>query len=447
MEQSSACGSSNTNSPQGEELCLVCNDVSTGYHYGTPSCNGCKTFFRRTIMKNQKFTCHYDGNCLIDKSVRCACRHCRFNKCLAVGMRRDAIQQNRDPIGYTKRTRRYPPVKQIDISSPSISNPGSSSPLNIVSPILSQPKLEGNYEDEIFNDLCRVEKYINPLRNSDYIISKSIVHSLLVPSIFHNPEFIRNLDMNPKISDAIRPAVAMDHADCHEKDWSIMTEWAKTIKVYNRLDASDQLALLHHSAITHPSLIQCFYSIDKGPDILVFPNGTYCDRNPDDTRPPGFHRKKLRVFDYLMKPMRDLKIDMNEFAAIKGIFFLNPDADDISTPEAREMISSARHQLADSLYRYMLNTYGPERGSHRYGKVLLLGPSIATLAVEMKETVVVADFFEQVCFSPLAREMLLGIYNNSRSDHHDHNHIPSVSDTNNVGVQGGNKLDFSNVSA
>lgn len=21
-------------------LCLVCNDISTGYHYGTPSCNG-----------------------------------------------------------------------------------------------------------------------------------------------------------------------------------------------------------------------------------------------------------------------------------------------------------------------------------------------------------------------------------------------------------------------
>lgn len=27
-----------------------------------------------------------------------------------------AIQQNRDPIGYTKRTRRYPPIKKIDSS-------------------------------------------------------------------------------------------------------------------------------------------------------------------------------------------------------------------------------------------------------------------------------------------------------------------------------------------
>uniref|UniRef100_A0A914CL80 Nuclear receptor domain-containing protein n=1 Tax=Acrobeloides nanus TaxID=290746 RepID=A0A914CL80_9BILA len=51
-----------------EEICLVCNDHSTGYHYGVPSCNGCKTFFRRTIMKKQVFKCQYNGNCNVDKT-------------------------------------------------------------------------------------------------------------------------------------------------------------------------------------------------------------------------------------------------------------------------------------------------------------------------------------------------------------------------------------------
>ena len=46
--------------------------------------NGCKTFFRRTIMKGQTFVCQFDGKCPVDKSIRCACRHCRFEKCLQV---------------------------------------------------------------------------------------------------------------------------------------------------------------------------------------------------------------------------------------------------------------------------------------------------------------------------------------------------------------------------
>ena len=54
-----------------------------------------KTFFRRTIMKNQKFTCQYDGKCPVDKSIRCACRHCRFEKCLQVGMDRNGMRKQK----------------------------------------------------------------------------------------------------------------------------------------------------------------------------------------------------------------------------------------------------------------------------------------------------------------------------------------------------------------
>ncbi|KAE9412350.1 hypothetical protein Angca_008721, partial [Angiostrongylus cantonensis] len=106
----------NMSASQLEELCFVCQDISTGYHYGVPSCNGCKTFFRRTIMKNQNFVCQNAGTCPVDKSIRCACRHCRFEKCVQVGMNRNAIQQNRDPIGYTKRTRRYPRIRPLESS-------------------------------------------------------------------------------------------------------------------------------------------------------------------------------------------------------------------------------------------------------------------------------------------------------------------------------------------
>uniref|UniRef100_A0A8R1ERU4 Nuclear receptor domain-containing protein n=1 Tax=Caenorhabditis japonica TaxID=281687 RepID=A0A8R1ERU4_CAEJA len=64
--------------------------------YDVPSCNGCKTFFRRTILSGRKFTCTKAKNCLdgvepIDMSKR-LCRACRFAKCVAVGMNPMAIQ-------------------------------------------------------------------------------------------------------------------------------------------------------------------------------------------------------------------------------------------------------------------------------------------------------------------------------------------------------------------
>uniref|UniRef100_A0A0R3Q768 Nuclear receptor domain-containing protein n=1 Tax=Brugia timori TaxID=42155 RepID=A0A0R3Q768_9BILA len=71
------------------EPCAVCGDKSTGTHYGVLSCNGCKGFFRRTILKNQKFTCRFNKACTINKNFRCACRYCRFQKCVRVGMKRE----------------------------------------------------------------------------------------------------------------------------------------------------------------------------------------------------------------------------------------------------------------------------------------------------------------------------------------------------------------------
>ncbi|MEQ2160629.1 hypothetical protein GOODEAATRI_001339 [Goodea atripinnis] len=54
-----------------------------------------KGFFRRSQQSNAAYSCPRQKNCLIDRTSRNRCQHCRLQKCLAVGMSRDAVKFGR----------------------------------------------------------------------------------------------------------------------------------------------------------------------------------------------------------------------------------------------------------------------------------------------------------------------------------------------------------------
>ncbi|XP_030639422.1 nuclear receptor subfamily 1 group D member 2a [Chanos chanos] len=79
-------------------LCKVCGDVASGFHYGVHACEGCKGFFRRSIQQNIQYKkCLKTESCTIVRINRNRCQQCRFKKCLAVGMSRDAVRFGRIP--------------------------------------------------------------------------------------------------------------------------------------------------------------------------------------------------------------------------------------------------------------------------------------------------------------------------------------------------------------
>uniref|UniRef100_A0A6Q2XSA1 RAR related orphan receptor A n=1 Tax=Esox lucius TaxID=8010 RepID=A0A6Q2XSA1_ESOLU len=89
--------SSSFQSPAQIEIipCKICGDKSSGIHYGVITCEGCKGFFRRSQQSNAAYSCPRQKNCLIDRTSRNRCQHCRLQKCLAVGMSRDAVKFGR----------------------------------------------------------------------------------------------------------------------------------------------------------------------------------------------------------------------------------------------------------------------------------------------------------------------------------------------------------------
>merc|ERR1719275_323948 len=82
----------------GQEIsCVVCNDKSSGKHYGQFTCEGCKSFFKRSVRRNLTYQCRGNKNCPIDQHHRNQCQHCRLKKCFKMGMKREAVQRGRVP--------------------------------------------------------------------------------------------------------------------------------------------------------------------------------------------------------------------------------------------------------------------------------------------------------------------------------------------------------------
>ncbi|KAL1007252.1 hypothetical protein UPYG_G00084110 [Umbra pygmaea] len=84
--------------PTNGAVCCICADRATGKHYGASSCDGCKGFFRRSVRKNHAYTCRFSRQCVVDKDKRNQCRYCRLRKCFRAGMRKEAVQNERDRI-------------------------------------------------------------------------------------------------------------------------------------------------------------------------------------------------------------------------------------------------------------------------------------------------------------------------------------------------------------
>ncbi|XP_025769320.1 nuclear receptor subfamily 1 group I member 2 [Puma concolor] len=96
----------------GPQICRVCGDKATGYHFNVMTCEGCKGFFRRAMKRNTRLRCPFrKGACEITQKTRRQCQACRLRKCLESGMKKEmimsdaAVEQRRALIRRKKRER------------------------------------------------------------------------------------------------------------------------------------------------------------------------------------------------------------------------------------------------------------------------------------------------------------------------------------------------------
>ncbi|XP_067240158.1 retinoic acid receptor RXR-gamma-B isoform X3 [Chanodichthys erythropterus] len=252
-----------------KHICAICGDRSSGKHYGVYSCEGCKGFFKRTIRKDLTYTCRDSKECLIDKRQRNRCQYCRYQKCLAMGMKREAVQEERQ---------RGKEKSDNEVESTSSFN-----------------------EDMPVDKILDAELAVEP---------KTETYTESSPGNSTNDP-VTNI--------------------CHAADKQLFTlvEWAKRIPHFSDLPLDDQVILLR--AGWNELLIASFShrSITVKDGILL---GTGLHVHRSSAHSAGVGSIFNRVLTELVSKMKDMQMDKTELGCLRAIVLFNPDAKGLSNP-------------------------------------------------------------------------------------------------------------------
>ncbi|CAD5210467.1 unnamed protein product [Bursaphelenchus xylophilus] len=364
------------------EPCAVCGDKSTGTHYGVVSCNGCKGFFRRTILRNQRFTCRFNKQCVIDKNFRCACRFCRFQKCLTAGMKREAIQFERDTIGSPKKGRANSPP-----------------------PMSAGPSGMGGPPDERATDVIDVLMDMEIRVNEE--MSQRYRNSMLSQAAAAGEN-----DPNGDL----KSCTVDDLNEISRTTLLLMVEWAKSLSPFPELSMEDKIILLKNYAPQHLILMPAFRSPDTT-RVCLF-NNTYGREQNNGAELNGFAAFKTsnitpRVLDEIVWPMRQLQMKEQEFVCLKALAFLHPEAKGLSS-SSQTLIRDARNKVLKALYSFIM-TQNPEDAPTRYGNILLLAPALKALTQLLIENMTLTKFFGLAEVDSLLSEFILDDLNDQTS--------------------------------
>ncbi|XP_068601136.1 COUP transcription factor 2-like [Brachionichthys hirsutus] len=300
---SSSSSSSSTDKHQSQQIeCIVCGDKSSGKHYGQFTCEGCKSFFKRSVRRNLNYTCRANRTCPVDQHHRNQCQYCRLKKCLKVGMRREAVQRGRLP------THSY--HGQFSLTN-------------------GDPLQCHSYLSGYISLLLRAEPYPTSRFGSQCLQSNSIMG----------------------IENICELAARMLFS---------AVEWARNIPFFPDLQVTDQVALLRltWSELFVLNAAQCSMPVHVAP--LLAAAGLHASPMSAD-RVVAF-MDHIRVFQEQVEKLKVLHVDSAEYSCIKAIALFSTDAcglSDVAHVEGlQEKSQCALEEYVRSQYPNQPNRFG-----------------------------------------------------------------------------------------
>lgn len=302
--------------------CVICGDKASGKHYGVHSCEGCKGFFKRTVRKDLTYTCRDNRDCIIDKRQRNRCQYCRYQKCLTVGMKREAVQDERQKSGLGEGE---------SPSSPTASNSSNSNHMNTG---FGSSSSMGD-DEMLIEKLISAELFVEPKLES-----------------YHEEEC------------SYDRLVSTTHSQLTQ-----LVEWAKRVPHFATLSLDDQVALVRASWRDILCCSLAYRSI-MAPDCgLILSDGSYV--RPHTAVDQSLQFFITRLYHDVVTILRELNVDKVEITCLKAIFLFDPDAKDVVDTSR---VSELREKVCMSLASYCKKVHSNDIA--RFAKLLLRMPPI-----------------------------------------------------------------------
>ncbi|XP_066230191.1 oxysterols receptor LXR-beta [Saccopteryx leptura] len=311
----------------GHELCRVCGDKASGFHYNVLSCEGCKGFFRRSVVRGGagRYACRGGGTCQMDAFMRRKCQQCRLRKCKEAGMREQCVLSEEQIRKKKIRKQQQQSQSQSSPVGPGVSNSSASGPG--ASPGGSDGGGLGSGEGEGVQLTAAQELMIQQLVAAQLQCNKRSFSDQ--PKVTPWP-----LGADPQSRDARQQRFA------HFTELAIISvqeivDFAKQVPGFLQLGREDQIALLKASTI-EIMLLETARRYNHETECITFlKDFTY---SKDD-----FHRAGLQVefinpiFEF-SRAMRQLGLDDAEYALLIAINIFSADRPNVQEPSRVEAL-------------------------------------------------------------------------------------------------------------
>lgn len=367
-EESGSGGNENVLEPEESDgaisACLICGDKASGFHYSVYSCEGCKGFFKRSVQKGLHYGCKDQGVCFINKFSRNSCQFCRFQKCLAMGMRRDAVREDRSPGGKHRHKRPrlddHETLLGMGLDGVGMRKDGhSGSGGNIHRP------------DSIVED---------PLRDT-LIAAKP--H--LFPKAEYTPDKLESVSVNELMQYGYL-------------ELRYIIDWAKKVPSFSELEVSDQMSLLKSSFMELNVLRLAYRSMGLDNRIKFAEDMTlpldYCESM-------GWGKELIAGTIDFAQRLKEISLDLTEFCVLNAIVLMYPDAHGINN---KIQIAEMQSKILDCLRRHIVQQYPQD--SKRFGKILLRLPALRVISAKAAERFLSLTFEGSIHLNELVLEMI-----------------------------------------